>query len=108
MQQIIDEVLKAEKNADKIIQETRRSVTELKKRIESENSQKISMAQNEAQKLVQNSIAMAKIEAEEAYKLAMKQIEEKNADFMNTIEKNYDITIDTIMNLITSPEYTRE
>ncbi len=51
MQQIIDEVLKAEKNAEKKIQEARRSVTELKKRIESENSQKISMAQNEAQKL---------------------------------------------------------
>ncbi len=108
MQQIIDEVLKAEKNAEKIIQEARRSVTELKKRIESENSQKISMTQNEAQKLVQNSIAKAKIEAEEAYKLAMKQIEEKNADFMNNIEKNFDITIDTIMNLITTPEYTRE
>ncbi len=108
MQQIIDEVLKAEKNAEMIIQETRRSLTELKKRIESENSQKISIAQNEAQKLVQDAIAKARKDAEEEYKLAMKQIEEKNADFMNNIKKNFDITIDTIINIITTPEYMRE
>ena len=108
MQKIIDEVLKAEKNSEKIIQEARKSAAELKNRIESENKQRITMAHEEVHKLIQDAVIKAKKDAEEKYRLAMKHGEEKNADFMNNNKKNIDITINKIVNLIITPEYIRK
>ena len=108
MQRIIDEVLKAEQNAEKIIQETRKSAADLKSRIENENNLRISNAHEDAQKRVRDAIAGAKEEAAEKYKLAIKQIEEKNVSFMKTNRKNMHTTVNEIVKLIITPEYERE
>ena len=108
MQKIIDEVLKAEQNAEKIIQEARGSATEMKNRIEIENNQRITSAREEEQKLLHEAVATAKKDAEESHRLAMKQIEEKNAGFMIKNKKYIDMTINKIVNLLITPEYKKE
>jgi vacuolar-type H+-ATPase subunit H len=105
---VLDEIIKAEKDAEKIVEDARTKAAEIVSIAEADYNRAIIEAKESAQKRVQDSAIAAKAKAEEDFAKAVKQTEEENTAFL---EKSYAKT-EEIANRITEmllrPEYERE
>ena len=108
MDQVIDEILKTEKKSEKIIEEARKKEAELLQSVEDENNRIITMAQKDAQALIQKSVILAKEQAERECQDALGKAKSENEEFLRQNEKQLDSTIHEIIRFIVTPEYRRD
>ena len=108
MQGIIDEVLRTEEKARKIVQEAKRKESELRSALETEINGKINDAKREAQKLMQNGFAEAEEKTRVEFKQAIQESEKKNHEFLNGSENHFDEIASRIVSVIVTPEHSRE
>ena len=107
MNDIVDEVLKAEKEAEAIVAKAQEEAARLKSNIEMEISQKIKIAKQEAQAIIQKTVADTREAVQENYATAIKAAEEKNRDFLTQNQGQIDQITKNIISLIMTPEYRR-
>jgi vacuolar-type H+-ATPase subunit H len=107
MQEIVDEVLKTEESAAKVVQEAREEASRLKTESEAEISESIKNARMTAQRLILDEVAHARENAEAEYKKAIKKIEENNAVFLDENEKKLASIVDKIITILINPEYEK-
>ena len=108
MQDIVDEVLKAEEKAKEFIQEARKNAAEQKSAVENEVGQKIKDARAEAQKIIQNGIAAAREKADLEYKRAIQKAQEENTDFMKRNKSRIEAIVEQVTELVITPEHKKE
>lgn len=108
MQEIVEQVLKTEEQAEKILQEARKQAAELKTRLESEISQSIKKARAGAQRRVQESILAAQQQAEESRRKALKEAEAESVHFMESGKDKLDSLIEEVAVFVTKPEFRKD
>jgi vacuolar-type H+-ATPase subunit H len=108
MQEVIEELLNTEANAQKIIQKAREDAENLKSRIENEFSLKIKEEKEEARKMIQREVEKTREESlrknSEALATAIKQSEALLKDKQTESEK----AADEVISLLVTPEYERK
>jgi len=107
-EEIVDEVLKVEKNAEEIVNKAREEASLNKNNLEIELDEKIKTAKNEAQKYIQESVKKAKEEADKKYNQALCEAERKNQLFLKENENKLQTVTEDIVKFIITPEYLRE
>lgn len=108
MNEIVDEVIKAEQEAEKIVDQAREQVQEERNTLELELNERLKQAKEAAQKLMQETIARAKKEAQQEYSDIITKAEEENKVFLQENADKVDKIIENIVHLIITPEYNRE
>ncbi|MBN1696382.1 MAG: hypothetical protein JW881_02605 [Spirochaetales bacterium] len=108
MQEIVDEVLKAEEEAEAVVKDARQKAMEMKTNAENRVSDKMKKAKEDAQISIQNAVKTAKDQARAAHEKAIKEAEEANNEFYKKNEKKIRLVIDEVARLILIPEYDRD
>jgi F0F1-type ATP synthase membrane subunit b/b' len=108
MQEIVDEVLKIEETATRIIQEAKEKATRIRNEAEIKASDEIKQAKEKAHTIILDAVAHAKEEADITYKKAITDIEEKNKNFLADNEHKFDHLTEKIIKQIIVPEFERE
>ena len=105
---VLDEIIKAEEDAEKIVQQAREKVSEIIANAESEYNKAISAAKEESHKKIQDSVTDAKQKAEIDLAKAIKEAEDKNSAFLEKSYEQADKVADSIVDMLVKPEYERE
>jgi vacuolar-type H+-ATPase subunit H len=108
MQQIVDQVLKAEEEAESILNAARAKAQELRSQAERELTEELNSARQEAQRLLQQGVAQAKQEAQKTRESALARTEEQNRDFFSKNSAKIDLAVERIMALLSTPEIGQE
>jgi vacuolar-type H+-ATPase subunit E/Vma4 len=108
MQEIVNEVLKTEEQAARIVQEAREKASIIKSSVESEINDILKKAKEKAQHIILEEITKARTDSELEYKNAIKEVEEKNKDFLMHNETKFDGIVGKIIQITSSPEFDRE
>lgn len=108
MQDVVDEVLKAEAKAEKIITQAKEKAQIIKQQIEQEVSQRINDARLESQKLIQNKVSKAKEQASRKHQKAVELAEAESKEFWEQNLDNIDLVIEKIVQFILIPEFERD
>ncbi|MBN2441951.1 MAG: hypothetical protein JXJ04_11410 [Spirochaetales bacterium] len=108
MNEIVDDVLKVEEEAEHIVREAREQAQKEKNALEIELTGKLKQAKEDAQNLIQEAISRAKEETNKEYKDIIEKAEEDNRKFLKENSKKVDEIVENIVNLIITPEYNRE
>jgi vacuolar-type H+-ATPase subunit H len=108
MQEIVDEVIKTEEQATRIVGQAREKAAQIKNSVEMELNEGIKKAKEDAQNLLLEAMVVVRKEADAAYENAMKETEKTNRDFMTGNESKFENIIDKIIELTKSPDYDRD
>ena len=101
------EVLAAEKNVEKIIQEARQKAQEIRQKGEHEISDKLSDARQQAQKLIQDSAEQAREEARKIREDKLKGAEDSSNEFLDRNRDKIETFIKEITKQIISTGYEK-
>jgi vacuolar-type H+-ATPase subunit H len=104
MQEIVDEVLKAEEHATHFISEAKEKASQIKNSVESETSEIIKKAKEDAQHLILTEVANAKAQADIEYKETMSKVERDNRQFIEQNQKKFGSLVEKIIELAQKPE----
>lgn len=105
---VLEEILKAEKDAEAIIKQARDKATEIIAAAESDYNKVLSQAKEEAQQEIQNSIKIAKEKAEKDFENAVKEENAENLVFLQQSSEKTDAVAEKIVQSLLTPEYEKE
>ncbi|MCL2705339.1 MAG: hypothetical protein FWE72_03920 [Spirochaetaceae bacterium] len=105
---VLDEIIKAEKESEKIVQQAREKAVEIISNAESAYNQAIVLAKEESQKKIQDSVATAKQQAESDLAKAIKDAEDENSAFLEKSYEQADKVAGAIVEMLVKPEYEKE
>lgn len=105
MEQILDEILKAEAEAEKIIQDSRESAQELVRKGEEKASEIVSRARNEAATLLREGIEEVKTRLQKQKNDTIAEVEKENELFLSSNGKRIEEVSEKILQLIAKREY---
>ena len=105
---VLDEIIKAEREAEKIVQQSRKEAAEIVAKADSDYTQAIALAKEESHKNIQDSIIAAKQKAENALAKAIKDAEDENSILLEKSCEQADKVANQIVEMLLKPEYERE
>ncbi|MBN1797452.1 MAG: hypothetical protein JW822_02675 [Spirochaetales bacterium] len=108
MQNVVDEVLKAEAEAEKIVAQAKDKAQTIKQQAESEINKHITQAREQAKELFQERIAEAKKKALQEYKRALAAAEAQSAKFWEQNQDKVNLVVEKIVDFVVTPEFERE
>ena len=108
MQEMMDEIIKAEAEAEKIVKQAGEQAHQLRDSVEKEISEALKKAKEDAQNLIHEKTEQTRRETEKEYKEAVHKAEKENREFLNRHAENVHHIIQAIVKLIITPEYDRE
>ena len=108
MQEIVDDVLKAEEQAEAVIQQAREKAQHLQNSVENTLSDKLKKAREDAQNRIRETVELSKARADKKYREVLEKAEEDNKEFLKENSDKVNRIIDDIVKLIITPEYKRE
>jgi vacuolar-type H+-ATPase subunit H len=108
MNEIVDEVLKAEQEAEKLVENAREQIQKKRNGLETELADRLKKARDAAQEMIQETITRAKEETQKEYSDIMMKAEAENREFLEKNASKVDKIIENIVHLIITPEYNRE
>ena len=108
MENIIEKVLKTEKNVNGIIQKAREKAFEIKQQAEKEASDEISSARLESQKIIQNSLEQAREEARQIREKQLKEAEQKSEALIAAKSKKIEPLVKEICRQIIETGFEKE
>ena len=108
MQEIIDEVLEAERKAEQMIAEARKRQGEIRKAAEEEAARGLEEAHTAAQRLMEEKIGRARKEAEREHQRRIQEAEAEGADYMAHHESRLEGILEEAVSLVVTPEYKRK
>ena len=108
MQEIVDQVLKVEEKAKKIIQQAHEQAAAIKTAVESELSEKVKNSRLQAQQLIRDEIAEAKDKAQREYAEALDRVKKENIDFLAQHNRELETVVKKITALVITPEHKRK
>ena len=104
---VLDEIIKAEKEAESIVQQAREKAVEIVSQADADYNQAITLAKEESQKKIQDSVAAAKDKAGLALAKAIEQAEGDNSTFLEKSNEKTDAIAGRIVDMLLKPEYER-
>jgi vacuolar-type H+-ATPase subunit H len=108
MQEIVEQVLKTEEEAEKILQEARRKAAELKTRGENEVSLKIKQARQEAQQKVQEAVLAAQQQAEESRRQTLEEAEAESRHLLAEGTDKLASLVEEVAAFVVKPEFRKD
>ncbi len=108
MREIIEEIIQAEKKAEKLIQEARDRQREQSMTVEREVHEKIQQTRSASQKRILDGAAKAREKAKEDHKEAITHLGKENEKYLSRSEKNLNDAIEKIVKLLITPEFEKE
>lgn len=102
MKEVVNEILAAEKKAERLLTEARQQSAQIRQESEKEASVIISDAQKEAQKLLQTTVTAARSEAEQSREKSFAAFREEQEDLLHRNQSTVNTLIDDIVALITT------
>jgi vacuolar-type H+-ATPase subunit H len=105
---VLDEIIKAEKEAEKTVQQAREKAVEIVAKADSEYNQTVVLAKEESHKKIQDTLAAAKQKAENDLAKAIKDSEDKNLFFLEKSYEQADKVAGSIVEMLVKPEYEKE
>jgi vacuolar-type H+-ATPase subunit H len=108
MQEIIEEIIRAEKKAEKLIQEARDRQREQSMTVEREVHEKIQQARSASQKRILDGAAKDREKAKEDHKEAIIRMKKEDKEFSRESEKKLKGTIEKIVKLLITPEFEKD
>jgi len=105
---ILDEIIKAEKEAEKTVQQTKQKAAEIVAKADTDYSQAVSLAKEESTKKIQESVADAKQKAEKNLVKSIKDAEDENLAFLEKSFNQTEKVADHIVDMLLKSEYERE
>jgi vacuolar-type H+-ATPase subunit H len=108
MQNVVDEVLKVEAEAEKIVDLAKEKAHTIKQQIESEVNMHIAQAREQAKEIIQKKIAQAKKKALDEYNKALADAEAKSEEFWEKNQDKVDVVVDKLVDFLVTPEFERE
>jgi vacuolar-type H+-ATPase subunit H len=106
MQEIVEQVLKTEAQAEKILQDARRQAAELKTQLENEIAQSIKQARLESQKQVQEQVRKAQEQAAENRTRALRTAEEESRHLLEDVK--VDSLVEEVTLFVIKPEFRKD
>ncbi|MBN1525927.1 MAG: hypothetical protein JW904_15720 [Spirochaetales bacterium] len=108
MQKIVDELLNAEAEAQKIVQKSREDVQKLKAEIEAACSEKITAAREEARKIIQQEVEQARTDSTKKLEQLLEQTGSDNQHLWESRKPQIaELTADVLRSIIV-PEYEKD
>ena len=108
MQEIITKVLEAEKAAEARIQEARSKAGEIRALADREVEATVQEAREQAGKRSQEILSRVRSQAQEEYEEAVEQARDENEAFFQSHEQDINRAAESVLALITSPEWAQE
>jgi vacuolar-type H+-ATPase subunit H len=108
MQEIMDDIIKVEAEAEKILQEAREKAGKIKSAAEEKAHTTLGEAKEAAQKLIHDLTGKARTEAENEYEEVVSRAKKESARFLETNSERVETMVKDIVTLIITPEYSRE
>jgi V/A-type H+-transporting ATPase subunit G/H len=108
MQEIVTKVLQAEKEAETRIQEARSKAGEIRARADREVEATVQEAREQAGKRAQEILSQARSQAQKEYEEAVEQARDENQAFFTSHEEDIDRAAESVIALITSPEWVQD
>ena len=108
MEDIISEVLLAEKRVEEILQKARSEASDLKLRTEKEVSQKIAGTRDKAREIIQNSIEKAQLESENLRNERIKEADLETAEIISKNRTGIEKLVQDVVKLIIQTDYEEE
>jgi vacuolar-type H+-ATPase subunit H len=108
MQEIVDEVLKTEDRASKIVAEAREKAAQIKSTTDLKTGESIKKAKEEAQHILLEEAAQAREAAHSEYKRAMEEVQQKNGNYLDANKAVFEKLADKIIELTKNPIFTKE
>jgi len=106
MQEIVSEVLEAEKAAEGRIQEARSKAGEIRAQADRDVQDMTQRAREQAGKRSQEILEQARSRARKEYEKAVQQTRDENQAFFQTHEGDIERTAKAVVQRITKPEWT--
>ncbi len=107
MSDILDEVLKAEEAADRVLSQARTEAAELKRAASEEASEAQERAREEARKLVETRVETARAEAQRRWERTVREAETAEHEFMLANRRGLERIADEIVAFVVTPEHRR-
>jgi hypothetical protein len=108
MQEVIDELLKAEAEAQKIIAAAQEEARIIKTQVDTEFSQKLNDEREAARRAVREQVEQAGAELSAAHTAALREAREKNEARLREAEAGIERLTDEVIRLVVVPEYEKE
>jgi len=108
MQEVVDEVLKAEAGAQEIIDKAGQEAAHLKQQAENETNRRIAEAREKARKLVQDRVAAERDRAASEYTAAIRDAETKNERFWEQNAEKIDGLVKRLVDFLVTPEFEKD
>jgi vacuolar-type H+-ATPase subunit H len=108
MQDVVDEVLKAEAEAEKIVAQAKDKVQTIKQQIEAEINKRIAQTREQAKEIIQERITETRQKALQEYNKALADAETKSEKFWEQNQDKVDVVVDKLVDFLVTPEFERE
>lgn len=108
MQEVIDELLKAEAEAQQIITRAQEQAQAAKNQIESEYSLKVNETREQARQAVLGRVEKTRLEVTAANAEALKKAQAENEARFHEQEPAVERITDEVIDLVMTPEYERD
>ena len=108
MQEVIDDLLKAEAQAQQVIQAAEEEARGLKSRLENEYSQKINEAREAARKDIQRELETVRANVLAEQERILAEAGERNNSLLRDKQSLIEEVTDGIISLLITPEYEKE
>ena len=108
MEEIINDILKAESEAEGILKEAREKDARMRQALENELSTALEEAHGKAQSIIQEKVSRAKNSVQEEYERAVEKEKERGREFLDSKKEQIASVIEEVVSLIVTPEYRRK
>jgi V/A-type H+-transporting ATPase subunit G/H len=106
MQEIVTQVLEAEKAAEERLQEARSRAGEIRAQADREVQEKLQQAREQAGRRSQEILEQARTRAGLAYEEALQKTRDENREFFQTQEEPINRAAEAVVALITIPQWS--
>lgn len=106
MFEIVDEIVRAERQAEQIVSEARTEAEEIRSSFDAEERDALADAQQEAARVLRERIDTAREEADERLRQAL-SAERSAEQYMEAHPRRVAEAVDRVVDLLLTPEYTR-
>ena len=107
MQEIISKVIEVEQQADQLLAKARQEAAALRMAADAETARNLQEAREQAHRLVQESLARTRGEAEREHRETIRRAEEEAGRFLERKREALEQVIDRVVLLVTTPEFQK-
>lgn len=107
MEEIIERIVQAEKNAEKLLEDARTSESALRARVEQESAGKLEKARLEGKRRYEQKVADAREKGKRGFDEAIQDAERRSREFQARNGDRLESIAEKVVELVVTPEYDR-